>query len=118
MPIPFKILTLYDDGGEERVEKTYKLRFGMGAMIEYEQLTGKKLTELGNNASMSEICEILWVMLKQTDESLTLKSASKLIDEQYDGTMQDLMELVNEVINMALPTQENPKKPTAKKKTS
>jgi hypothetical protein len=110
MPIPFKEITLGD--------KTYKLRFGMGAMIEYEELTGNKLTEFGNDTSMSDLCEVLWVMLKQNDESLTLKSASELIDEEFNGTMQDLMALVNEVINMAIATPGNPKKPTAAKKSS
>ncbi len=120
MPIPFKMITftLRDDNGEVTEEKIYKLRFGMGAMIEYEQVTGKKLTELGENTSMTELCEILWVLLKQNDESLTLKSASKLVDEGFDGTMQDLMALVNEVINMAIATPGNPKKPTASKKIS
>lgn len=110
MPIPFKEIALG--------EKTYKLRFGMGAMISYEQLTGKKLTELGGDASMTELCQILWILLRQNDKSLTLESASELIDEEFNGTMQDLMTLVNEVINMATATPENPKKPTAKKKTS
>jgi hypothetical protein len=110
MPIPFKEITLG--------EKTYKLRFGMGAMVEYEELTGNKLTEFGYDTSMSDLCKVIWVMLKQENDSLTLKSASKLIDDKFDGTMDDLMKLVNDVIEMALPTPENPKKPTVKKKTS
>lgn len=120
MPIPFKIITFTfrDDNEEITEEKTYKLRFGMGAMVEYEELTKKKLTEFDDTTSMKELCEVLWIMLKQNDESLTLKSASKLVDEGFDGTMQDLMELVNEAINIALATSENPKKPTAKKKIS
>lgn len=110
MPIPFKVITLG--------EKTYKLRFGMGTMIEYEELTGNKLTEFGDDTTMSDLCKVLWVMLKQNDEALTLKSASQLIDEEFDGTMTGLIKIVNEVINMAAATPGNPRKPAAKKKTS
>lgn len=119
MPIPFKTITfkIYDDSGEIKEEKTYKLRFGMGATMEFKELTGMSLSELGDNVSEQVLGQILWVMLKQENQNLTQKDVNKLIDEGFDGTMDDLMDITQQAIESAYPPKdpENPKKPTAKK---
>jgi AAA+ superfamily predicted ATPase len=118
MPIPYKIITfkLRDDNEEIKEEKTYKLRFGMGATMEFKELTGMSLSELGNNVSEQVLGQVLWVMLKQENQNLTQKDVNKLIDEGFDGTMDDLMDLTQEAIQAAYPPK-NPTKPTATKKS-
>jgi len=106
MPIPFKTIEL---------DKVYKLRFGMGATMEFKELTGITLSELGDNVSERVLGQILWVMLKQENEDLTQKDVNKLIDDHFDGTMDDLMEITQQAIEAAYPPK-NPKKPTAAKK--
>jgi hypothetical protein len=107
MPIPFKTIEL---GG-----KIYKLRFGMAAMLEMEQVTDIQLTELDENMSMTTIIKILWIMLKQEEDALTLKDTAVLIDENYDGNVVDLIKIIVDAVRLALPKPTNPKKPTVKK---
>ncbi|MFA5436559.1 MAG: hypothetical protein WC372_11025 [Candidatus Neomarinimicrobiota bacterium] len=106
MPIPFKTIEL---------DKAYKLRFGMGATMEFKELTGMSFSELGDNVSEQVLGQILWVMLKQENQDLTQKDVNKLIDEYFDGTMDDLMDLTQQAIQAAYPPQ-NPTKPAATKK--
>jgi hypothetical protein len=76
MAIPFIMINL---------DKPRKLRFGMGAMVEFEQVTGIKLMELGDEMSMDVCSKILWIMLRQEDKALTLEKTCELIDEHADS---------------------------------
>lgn len=77
-----------------KLDKEYRLRFGMGAMIEFEQLTGIKLTEISDEISFTIAAKLLWVMLKQEQPNLTLEETSRLVDDNVD----DLMYIINTVI--------------------
>jgi len=87
----------------------------MGATMEFKELTGMSFSELGDNVSEQVLGQILWVMLKQENQDLTQKDVNKLIDEYFDGTMDDLMDLTQQAIQAAYPPQ-NPTKPAATKK--
>ena len=78
MAIPFIMINL---------DRPRKLRFGMGAMVEFEQLTGIKLMELNDEMSMDVCSKILWIMLKQEDRFL-LKMA-QLMYRTADGSADE-----------------------------
>ena len=73
--IPFTTITL---------DRPRRLRFGMSAMCEFEQLTGIRLTSLGDDISMDTLSKLLWVMLKQDEPTLTLQETCALVDENTD----------------------------------
>lgn len=103
MAIPFVMINL---------DRPRKLRFGMGAMVEFEQLTGVKLTGLDDEMSMETCARLLWVMLKQEDEALTLRDTLSLIDE-YADNVTDVMEKVTQAIETAF--KQEGKRPNAAK---
>ena len=98
MAIPFITINL---------DKPRKLRFGMGAMVEFEQITGIKLMSLGDEISIDTASKILWVMLKQEDETLTLKEMLNLIDD-YADNITSVMEKVTQAIQSAFQSGERP----------
>lgn len=90
--IPFVVIEL---------DRPRKLRFGMGATVEFEQLTGIKLQELDLSAISGELCaKLLWVMLRQEDPELTFKGACDLVDE-YAKDMLTVIESVAKAIGLA-----------------
>jgi hypothetical protein len=99
--IPYKLIVL---------DKERKLRFGMGAIVEFEQLTGHKLMELDNNTPPDVVIKAAWVMLKQEDKELTLEKTCELIDEHYEGTVKDFIEDIQEAVLLAFPAPEGDEK--------
>ncbi len=91
MAIPFITINL---------DKPRKLRFGMGAMVEFEQLTGIKLMSINDEMSIDTCAKILWVMLKQEDKELTLEQTCVLVDD-YAENITDIMTTVTEAIQAA-----------------
>ena len=91
MAIPFIMIDL---------DRPRKLRFGMGAMVEFEQLTGIKLMELNDEMSMDVCSKILWIMLKQEDKELTLQKTCELIDE-YAESITDVITAITKAIEAA-----------------
>lgn len=94
MAIPFVIIEL---------DRPRKLRFGMGAMISFEQLTGIKLMDIQDEMSMDVCAKILWVMLLQEDKELTLEATCHLIDA-YADNITDVMKAVTDAIEAAFKT--------------
>lgn len=91
MAIPFIMIDL---------DRPRKLRFGMGAMVEFEQLTGIKLMELNDEMSMDICSKILWIMLKQEDKELTLQKTCELIDE-YAESITEVITAITKAIAAA-----------------
>ncbi len=91
MAIPFLMINL---------DKPRKLRFGMGAMVEFEQLTGIKLASLNEEMSMETCAKIIWVMLRQEDKDLTLEDTCKLIDD-YAENIEDITTAATDAITIA-----------------
>jgi len=94
MAIPFVMINL---------DRPRQLRFGMKAMVEFEQLTGIKLMEIGNEMSMDTCSKLLWVMLRQEDKTLPLDTTLDLIDK-YADNISDVMEAVTGALNAAFKT--------------
>ena len=106
--IPFIVIEL---------DRPRKLRFGMGAMIEFEQLTKKKITELTDDDMSGELlANILWIMLRQEQPELTLKQVCDIVDD-YADNMTDVVSKVTEAINAAFASKSESKnaKATARK---
>ena len=95
-----------------------QIRFGMGAQIEFEQLTKIKLgalaKELENELSMETIAKALWVMLRQEDKELTLETVCNLVDENADN-LTDITQAVSEAITAAWEVKNRPNAPMPQK---
>jgi hypothetical protein len=68
--LPFKTIEL---------DKSYEVRFTMGAIEEFEEMTGRGILDAAYNYAST--AKLLWVALKQKNPSLTLEQTRKLIDE-------------------------------------
>lgn len=109
MAIPYKLIKL---------DKERKLRLGMGVLVDFEQLTGVKFTEL-ENTTPDIAAKLAWVMFKQEDKDLTLEKTCELIDEYYDGSITDFIKEIEEAVYMAFPQIEGePKNAKTPMKTS
>jgi hypothetical protein len=122
MAIPFVIFNL---------DEPRKLRLGMGAMVEFEQVTGVSLLELAaqehicpecgykweeNSMTIEIACKLLWIMLKQENKSLTFEKSCDLIDN-YAESVTEVITKVTEAVNIAFLGEKKPKnakKPTTK----
>ena len=91
MGLPFVILEL---------DRPRTLKLGMKAIIEFEKVTGKKIVELDSNASFEVYAQLLYVMLKQEDNDLTLDSTMILIDN-YATDLTTVVEAIGEAIQVA-----------------
>lgn len=93
----------------------HKLRFGMAAMYEFEKTTGKKVMELGENMSIETLAELLWIMLRYENGSLTFGETCTMVDDNADNITY-VIEKVTEAINAAMSGKNpNAKAPTTKK---
>jgi hypothetical protein len=90
---------------------------GLSSIVEYEQITGKKITEIDEEMSLTDCANLLWIMLKQDQKDLTLDGACQLIDE-YSDNVQDVMAKVAEAITAAFATGESKNVHRAVRKTS
>lgn len=92
MAIPFITIEL---------DKPYKLRFGMGAQVEFEQTSGMKIKDLGKELetglSATTLSRVLFVMLRKEDKSLTLEAVYDLVDD-YADNMPYITEKVSQAI--------------------
>lgn len=87
------------------LDHIYRLRLTMGAITEFEQVTGKKLMDItGNRPDM--LLRLLWVMLRQENQTLTLNEAMKLV--RKTGRIDQLLTETIEAINAAFPTSTDP----------
>lgn len=96
--IPFIIIDL---------DKPRKLRFGMRTMVEFEQLSGKKLQEVTEDMSVTESAMLLCAMLKKELPDLTLDEACDLIDDNVSN-IEEFNKKLFDAIALAFP-EANPK---------
>ena len=83
------------------LDKPRRLRFGLGAMVEFEQLTGIKLASIGDEMSFEVCAKLLWIMLKQDEPELTLEQIYKLVDE-HSNSVAEVISLVTEAVTAAM----------------
>lgn len=99
MAIPFVTIEL---------DRPYQVRFGMGAQLQYEQLSGKTMPELGKELetglSIKSLCQVLLVLLKKDVQDSTLEKIAELVDNHTDN-LDYIIDKVCEVINAAYKTE-------------
>jgi hypothetical protein len=98
MGIPFTIINL---------DRPRKVRLGYGAMVEFEETTGIKIQDIGNDISITTYMKLLWVMLKQEDETLTFKKMLEIIDE-YADNLEDIIGKINQAVVAGSAKTQNP----------
>ena len=101
-----------------QLDKVYNLRFGMGAQVEFEQLTGMKLGALGKelekDPSMDIISKVLWVMMKRENKELTINQVYEIVDENADN-LTEIVNAVTKAINAAWEVKNRPNAQAPKK---
>ena len=96
MAIPFIMITL---------DKPRKLRLGMGAIREFEGISGKSINALNEDeVSVTLLSQLLWVMLKQDDPELTWEDSDRLVDDNVDGGLPTIITAINAAVNAAMST--------------
>ena len=85
------------------LDKPRKLRFTMGAMVEFEQLTGLAILRDGIPQSVDNYSKALWVMLRQEDPELTMEQLMKIIDEHTNGIF-DVVKKIDEAMAAGINT--------------
>lgn len=88
---------------EITLDKPRKLRFGMGASLNFERTTGIKLTQIEDEMSFDICAKLLHSMLKQEDPELTFEQTVTLVDEHADSLL-DVMTAVTGAIEAAFST--------------
>jgi len=90
MPIPSVTIEL---------DKPRHMRLGMGAMVEFEQITGLNILGVDlDRLDMTTTAQLLLAMLRHEDKELTLERVIELIDEKADDGL-DVVEIMKPVLN-------------------
>ena len=97
MAIPFVSIEL---------DRVYNLRFGMGAQVEFEQVTGINCTQIEENASITTYAKVLWIMLRRDTKELTFEQVLDLVDN-YALNETYVIEKVAEAIQAAFEVKED-----------
>jgi len=85
---PFRTIELDKD-------KVYKLRLGMGQIIEFEDFTGESIDTVVTNNRFRPLVTVLWIMLKRENESLTLDQVFEMVDDS-NKTIQEIVKVIGE----------------------
>lgn len=110
MAIPFVTIEL---------DKPRRLRFGMGAQVEFEQISGKTIAELGKDLSAGSLssktlADLLFVMIRHDDKDLTRDAFYDLIDENASG-MKYIQTKTIEAVGAAFNNEKEGELPNAQK---
>ena len=76
------------------LDKERTLKYTLNSLIKFEKLTGKSVTEIGENMSMEVILALLYVGLIHEDKKLTIEKLGDMI------TLVKFFE-INEVVTSA-----------------
>ena len=77
-----------------KLDKDYELRFDNRAGCTFEQITGKKMTELAE-ISLTDMNALIYVGIKKHNPNLTLDAVIDLIDDHAD------IEVISKIISKA-----------------
>ena len=85
-----------------KLDKERHLKFGMRAMLAFEEKTGKNVLKgLSGDMSGTELVTLFWACLLHEDKKLTFDAAVDLFDEY--STVYDLAEKVTQARNLGMP---------------
>lgn len=85
-------------------DKARNLRFGTNALCNIEEMTGKSLSNMGEDTSLKDMRIMLYCGLKWEDKQLTIEGTGDVIDailEKHD--MEYLGDKLTKAINLAMP---------------
>lgn len=83
------------------LDRERHLKLSFGAMRDYDKVTGKHiLNGEYDEKSPGDILTLLWAMLSQEDEMLTLKQVDNLLDLRR---MKEFCNAINKAILLAMP---------------
>lgn len=82
------------------LDRPYKLRFGMGAVLEYQELTGTTLEQLESERTLEMLVMALWVMLRQDLPDLSWNDARELVDE-HAADLDTIISATSRAINIS-----------------
>jgi ADP-glucose pyrophosphorylase len=108
MAIPFVTIKL---------DKEYDLRMDFSAMIKYEQMTGRKISEAIENVSPTDAVDFMYVMLNVKDSAITKDVAMKLLDDHAESTLS-IVKFVASAIGAAVLGKNSKNAPTTKNTNS
>ena len=88
----------------------------MGAQLQYEQISGKTMPQLGREMqtglSVTSLNQVLFVMLKKDIEDLTFEKTAELVDnyaENLPYVTEKVCEAVEAAYETKIPNEEPPK---------
>lgn len=89
------------------LDKPYQLRWGMGAMVRFEQLTGIKLQDIANQElQFSASVKVLWSMMQDHIPGITLDDMCKLVDDNVDN-VNEFMNTMSKAVQAATQTKKS-----------
>lgn len=103
MAIPYIVVDL---------DKPRRLRMGMGAMVAFEKMTGKKLQEIAaelstGDVAMTSIAQLLRAMLLREQPDITIEQTCDLVDDHADK-VSAVVRYVVEALSAAFEDKESP----------
>ena len=78
-----------------KLDRKRNIKFTLNSLIEFERITGIKISEISENPSLEVVLALIYVGLKHEDEDLTMEKVGDLI------TM-DKLQVVNSAIVKAI----------------
>lgn len=85
-----------------KLDKEYRLRFGMGAMLRFENETGIKIADITANISIPICLKVIHAAIKSESPDVTIEELADLIDDYYGENMIELIGFVTKLINDAI----------------
>jgi hypothetical protein len=70
-----------------KIDKVYKIRFGMETCVKIQQLTGINIMTV-DEYTPELLCKFLWVYLLDDHPELKIEDASKFIDDNSDNVLE------------------------------
>ena len=101
-------------------DKPRRLKFGINALCEIEDVLGKPITELADmSLGVREVRMFLWAAFKEDEPEITLQDVGNLMDQYKDGWVA-LAAKIGEAVSLAFGGEEekNAQEPVAKKKST
>lgn len=82
------------------LDRPRTLRYGMGALVKIEELTGKSISKLDlDNIAIKDLRSIIYAGLCHEDKNLTLEKVSEIVDDHSD--LPTVAEKLGEAMTLA-----------------
>jgi len=89
------------------LDKPRYLLLDLNAMVDFEKATGKRIWDLGDNISATDLRALLWASLRHEDTLLLPSHVGEMI---HMGNLVEVGELLTEMITKNMPEDKKSKK--------